>query len=456
MRWVTGTGTRCSTATRRPWEGIRALRRRQPAAVSREPRVDGASLRILRDRAAVEAALVRRHLRLVPESLPAIRWDDVAVELLVPRWRTELRQVLLPAAADLRPQQALPTDDDGLAALGRDIYAAHGDAANRYDRISITRRLGARLLMLATVRAGWTPTKGIGETVEFRRDGTMLHVHDDWELVRSGSLDPTGWRTHLEAAGLSASVRELCDATPTDTGTDADATPIEEPAASTKLFDGFVGRHTLVIDGKTATWDERTIDADDVESVRYHAAGPTLEAHFTTPSGVLDFRFPARAAGLAGGGGVEHVGALVAPLRRAELLDSVAEDDPPRWCRRRRRDVLSCRRRRRGHGPRPVVRNPRNRVHGRRRHRVRPRQQHRWEQASGHRQHAGDEFCAHPRARTHDEVRRVNDAQPFIMWCSKSRAVAASVQRVDRRVPRTNTPHVATRNTTANTPRINQ
>ena len=115
-------------------ERIRALGI-DPALVTRAPRFDGASLRLLRDPATVEAALVRRQLHVAPESLPLIGWDQIADDVLVPLWRTELQRFLLPAAPDLRPGE-LPTDDAGLAALGKSIYQAHGETASRYDRIA--------------------------------------------------------------------------------------------------------------------------------------------------------------------------------------------------------------------------------------------------------------------------------------------------------------------------------
>ncbi len=245
---------------------------------------------LVRDQAGVEAQLVRRQLRVAPESLPPVQWGDVVSDVLVPLWRAETAERLLPVCADMLPT-GVPVNEDELADFGDYMFRAAGRTANRADRIAVARVRVARYLMLAAIDAGWTLTSSPGEPLELHHDGRRCSVIDDWQKVIAGQLAADEWRRSADACGLRASVREVADSAGASAPSVLAATPASAAAPSSFRAAPAGGRRqTLVIDGPVATWGTQSVHADEVTSARYGAHGRTLEAQCSTASGDLHFK----------------------------------------------------------------------------------------------------------------------------------------------------------------------
>jgi Zn-dependent protease with chaperone function len=261
-----------------------------PQRLDPAPHTDGGALHLLADPQGVEADLVRRHLRVPPESLAAIAWADVGGAVLVPAWRDELGRTLGLVAPELRPHE-LPVDDEGLAALGAEVFRVLGRAANQMDRIAVGRRVGTRFLMLAAADAGWTPTVLLGDEIAFVRDGQTLALLDAWERVTKGDLGLDTWREGLASAGLAESVREAAQL-PEGSGSDGAAlAPAPAPAAEAMSYRLVPPgtKELLAIEGPVLSYGAQRVCADDVTAVYYGTKGNKFEAEITARTGVLKF-----------------------------------------------------------------------------------------------------------------------------------------------------------------------
>jgi Zn-dependent protease with chaperone function len=329
-----------------------------PARIGYRPVPAFPALRLVRDPAAVEAALVVRQLTVDPAGLAPISWPATGPEIVLPQWRQDVLARLRPAAPQLDPAD-VPTDPDQLAALGAAIAARAGRSATRPEREETARVLCQRLLGVAAVEAGWQPVSLPGEPVRFVRAGAgpagagpgatdRLDVVEEYARVCAGRADPVGWRQRVLAAGLAGRVRVPAaaavpvgpgdprvagvaaghaalvgsaaggpvpgmpgwpvgggpgdggssDGGPGDGGPGGGGTDgTVEPPMRLRVTPAPLGRRELIIDGTRLSWGSQTVDAGQVTEVGYAAVRGMVTAVFTTPSGRLVFRVRTNRAG---------------------------------------------------------------------------------------------------------------------------------------------------------------
>ena len=284
-----------------------------PEDVLERPWPSSPALGLLRDLSQVEAALVIQQLDVDPASLPAVEWDEVGHEVLVPTWRKAVNEQLLPAVPDLAPS-ALPTTADDLASMGSAIFARAGLAATRPEREAVAGRLCAQYLGLAAVDAGWTLRSLPGEPVRFTRHGETVELLDQYRQVCEGTVATDVWRARLDAADLDGAVVHpaelsvsggdggaLLPASGATRGTGlATAVPVDAsgpPAMHYRAVppgQGLRARRELVIDGATVRWGEQSLQADEVTAVGYTAVNRSYAVRLATADGELLFKLRGR------------------------------------------------------------------------------------------------------------------------------------------------------------------
>lgn len=298
-----------------PFDRIRALGV-DPDDVATRPWPSSPALGLLRDLAQVEAALVIQQLDIDPSLLPAVEWDDVGPEVVVPGWRRAVTERLLPVSADITPS-TVPTISDDLAALGSAIFEHAGLTATRPEREAVARRLCAQYLGLAAVDAGWAVSSLPGEPVRFTRDGETIDVLDEYTRVCEGSADADAWRARIDAAGFAdvvpspiakmpsvvvgarAAVRAAAAASRgADVATvlPAGVGPAAPQYRAIPPGQGLRGKRELVIDGTRVRWGAQTIRADEVTAVGYSAVNRSFTVRFATVDGELRFKLTGRGA----------------------------------------------------------------------------------------------------------------------------------------------------------------
>ena len=281
-----------------PGERIRALGC-DPETYVDQPRPTEAAISLLRNRDDVEHALLTAH-GVAPGSLTVASWADVASDVIVPRWRSQVTEMLGATAPRLTPAE-LPVDGDGVAALGERVLAVHHRTGTRPEREAIGADLAYAMLGAAAVDAGWTVVSGPGQDLTFRRNAVEADLFTAYGDTVAGRTGVDEWRRllaewHLDHLVPAAPAAPGIASAPAMTGGWTDPTPAAEPDPApvpaayrgTPPRKGLGRAHLLVVEGDMVAYAGRQVRAAEVIAVTYKVTdGTNASIKLATAVGAL-------------------------------------------------------------------------------------------------------------------------------------------------------------------------